>query len=362
MALVKFLLLSLALLHASFDALPVNALAVQHGHVARGLGHAHADIAKKRDSSKQCRPRPTSAAANIVATTTPLPYSAPSSKPSQTAQSTAPPSTSTPSSSGGGKRLLAWSNNEESSLRHFNGSAVQFIYNWKIAKYSKDDLGVSETAFNNLNFIPTIHDENLIPQIAEFLKPGYATHCFTMNEPDVTGTYIAPEHAAQLWAENIEALSSQGFEIFPPAVTGSPQGLAWLQSFVKSCNGKCSYSRLNLHFYVVELADFTGMLNEFTEAFPGYPVWITEFGCQDFSGAQQPKKCDQNTFETLYKDVMSFVESSAIIEQFAWFGMFTVSEINVDVANAMITCPNDHAGATCTPTEWGTKFINGDID
>jgi hypothetical protein len=113
---------SLAVLQASFDALPVNALAVEHGHLGRGLSHAHADIAKKRDSpsSKKCRPRPTTspkpAADNVPAPSTP----SHSTQPASTTTSSQPPPANTPSSSGGGgKSFLAWSNNEQGSLEHF---------------------------------------------------------------------------------------------------------------------------------------------------------------------------------------------------------------------------------------------------
>jgi hypothetical protein len=121
---------SLAVIHASFDALPVNALAVERAHVGRSLGHPHAEIARKRDSSKKCRPRPSSssashsvaaAATHSVATTT-SPPAVPSSHPSQSAQSitsSQPPSTPTPSSSGGSKILLGWSNNQQDSLKNF---------------------------------------------------------------------------------------------------------------------------------------------------------------------------------------------------------------------------------------------------
>lgn len=123
MAVVKFLhiftVVSLAILHASFDARPVNALSVERGHLGRDLAHAHAEIVKKRGDSKKCRPRPSSASPNPVAPTTTYANNyAPSSKPSEPAQTTSsqPASTNTPASSGSSKIMLAWSNDEQPSL------------------------------------------------------------------------------------------------------------------------------------------------------------------------------------------------------------------------------------------------------
>lgn len=123
MAPVKFLhiltVVSLAILHASFDALPVNALTVERSHLGRDLSHVHAGIAKKR--SKKCRARPTSASQSSAPTTTNS-NSAPSSNPSEPAHTTSssqPASTNAPASSINSKVMYGWSNNEQGSIPNF---------------------------------------------------------------------------------------------------------------------------------------------------------------------------------------------------------------------------------------------------
>jgi hypothetical protein len=121
MAVVKFLhiltVASLAILHASFDARPVNALSVERGHLGRDFSHAHAEIAKKRDSSKKCRPRPSSAPQNTVAPTSTNANYAPSS--TSSTSSSQPASTNAPSSSLDSKIMLPWSNDVQPSLPNF---------------------------------------------------------------------------------------------------------------------------------------------------------------------------------------------------------------------------------------------------
>lgn len=128
MAPVKFLLtvVSLAILHASFDALSVNALSVERSHVGRDFSHVHAEIAKKRADSKKCRPRPTSASQSPAPTTyhaanTNANYapSSNSSKPAETTSSSQPASTNAPASSINSKVMYAWSNGEQGSLNNF---------------------------------------------------------------------------------------------------------------------------------------------------------------------------------------------------------------------------------------------------
>lgn len=130
-----FAVFSLAILNISFDALPVNALAVERDHMVRGVNHAHAGVAKKRGDSKQCKPRPvtstpapaytpstsshhSTAAAHLA---TPASVSQPSTHKTTATSSSSTPSVAPPSSgsSSGSKVGLAWSNNEEGSLGNF---------------------------------------------------------------------------------------------------------------------------------------------------------------------------------------------------------------------------------------------------
>lgn len=132
MAVVRFLhvltIVSLAILHGSFDARPVHALSVERGHLGRDLSHVHAEIAKKRaDSSKKCRPRPLSASQSPAATTTPhanyVPLS--TSEPPQTTSSSQPASTNIPASTVNSKIMYAWSNYEQPSIPNFEPKSKQ---------------------------------------------------------------------------------------------------------------------------------------------------------------------------------------------------------------------------------------------
>ena len=129
-------LTALALLASSFAPTPVTALSTGHiHHVHRHIAH---DVAtrRKRDSSKRCKPRPSSAAPAVTSHSA---SAAPSQQPSKAPQSSkappppakttpAPAAVSTPVSSGGGggvstsggKLGLAWANgNDFNVLKNF---------------------------------------------------------------------------------------------------------------------------------------------------------------------------------------------------------------------------------------------------
>jgi len=362
MAPVKFLhiltVVSLAILHASFDALPVNALIVERGHAGRDFSHVHAEIAKKRaDSSKKCRPRPTSASQSPAPTT----YHADKvqssqlsklSGPTNTSSSSQPASTNAPvSSSINSKIMYAWSNNEQPSIGNFLTGSPRLIYNWHLTKYSDIDL----STIKNVEFVPTAHSPSDVYQIPSVLKQGYAKYAKFLNEPEISSqANVGPEEAHQLWMQYFEPLASQGYALIAPAVTGA--GNTWMKTFLGLCGGKCSIHALDFHYYGIQTEDFKTSVNTFHQLLDNVPVWLTEVGCHDYSGKNQP--CTQGVFDAFFPGVMSYVESTSWIEQIAWFGMFTNAEIpmGLETVNCMITCSGSNKD--CKPNSLGSQYIN----
>lgn len=101
-----FSLLSLAVVLASFEAIPANALSLEHHqHHARSL-HQHNLLAKKRSTmQKRCKSRPTPSSAPVPASSPAPPASSkvaaavPGSSPAPAKQSSAAPAPPSPSPS-----------------------------------------------------------------------------------------------------------------------------------------------------------------------------------------------------------------------------------------------------------------------
>jgi hypothetical protein len=361
MAPVKFLLtvVSLAILHASFGALPVNALIVDRAHVGRDFSHVHAEIAKKRaDSSKKCRPRPTSASPSPAPTKPTYVNHALSSNPSEPAHATSSSSSSSqsaptnaPASSINSKVMYAWSNNEQPSIQHFATGSQRLVYNWKLEKYSDFDL----SSIKNVEFVPTAHSVDDVQNIPNTLKQGYANYAKFLNEPEISSqANTSPQEAHQLWMQYFQPLSSQGYKLIGPAVTGA--GMEWMTTFLGLCGSGCSIHALDFHYYGLQVEDFQTSVNKYHQLLPSVPVWITEVGCHDYSGKNQA--CTQGVFDSFFPGVMSYVENTSWIEQVAWFGMFTTSEMpmGLETVNCMITCSGNNKD--CTPNSLGNQYIN----
>lgn len=103
----------------------------------------------------------------------------------------------------------------------------------------------------------------------------------TFNEPDGSkktgGSDVAPSLAASTWIREIEPLRKLGIKVGAPAVTGSPQGMMWLQKFFTSCDGGCKPDFLAVHWY----GNFEGMasyMGQITAAYSNISeVWVTEY-------------------------------------------------------------------------------------
>jgi len=221
-----------------------------------------------------------------------------------------------------------------------------------LSKYPDIDID----SVKNVEFVPTIHSSSDVYNIANTLKPGYAKYVKTFNEPEITSeANIGPQEAYQLWMEYIEPLTASGYQLVAPAVTGA--GMAWMKTFLSLCDGKCNIYRMDFHYYGLQADDFETSVNNFHALNPSVPLWLTEVGCHDYSGAGET--CTQGVFDNFFPGVMSYVESTDWIEQIAWFGMFTTSEIpmGLETVNCMISCDSGN-NKECKPNSLGSQYIN----
>jgi len=360
---------SLAILNISFDVLPANALAVERGHMARSINHAHAGFAKKRSNQTgKCKPRPvpnaspsmppnsspSPAPANVVHNATP----APNSQPTTTTTSSTPAQSPTPNTaapSGGQKVALAWSNLEEASIDNFITASTKIIYNWKISKYPPADIGFS-TKFQGLDFVPTIWGRDDITQISSVLTQGYATTVKTYNEPNIGGQANIPaDEGCTLWNQHIEPLTQLGYRLIGPAVTTDTTGWNWLAEFMKVCSG-ASIAALDIHHYSLHPQDLINAANQYYNTYKK-PIWVSEYGCVDYSGANQP--CTQDLFNAFFQQTQTFFQSTSWIEMYAMFGMFRDTELpnGVSAVNSMMTCSSS-ASNSCSPNALGNQYLN----
>ncbi|KAI9466774.1 glycosyl hydrolase catalytic core-domain-containing protein [Lactarius psammicola] len=356
-----FAVVSFAVFYISLTPIAANALAVERAHVARNLNYAHAGIAKKkRDSStKRCKPRPSSSSSTHHSK--PPAYTPP---PSHTSSSSStkphpPPSTSSSSSShtpavtphvstGSNKVGLAWSNNEQPAICNFKSSQTGLTYNWKLKKYV--DVDVSKCGFE---FIPHVWGRDDAYNALNVLKAGYAKRVFTFNEPELSSqSNIGVDEAVQLYKQYVNPLQHLGYELISPACTNSPAGFAWIQSFVTKCIQQgCKIDGVATHFYAISADQFIEFMENFIKAFKGYPIWVTEYAAQDYSGKNQ--QLDLNGIRTFLQRTTDYMQGKSEIRAYFYFGAMTPAELGQNHVNGLNSLMTDNH----TPNELGKMYI-----
>jgi len=260
-------------------------------------------------------PEPTTTAA--PATTTAAPVVVPTTtavavKPTTfaTVASPAPVATVAPVTNSAGKRGLAY--NDASLLSGFlsGNSKVTWAYNWgsgtasipSSLDYSPMLWGLSSDNINGW----TSAAEKAIAAGSKFL--------LSFNEPDYSGqSNLSPSDAAAGYKTYMQPYASKA-KLVSPAVTngGSPMGLTWLSSFISDCSG-CTIDAVAIHWYNGgDAAAFKTYVGQAYAAGGNRPLHITEFQA---SG-------DANAQIAFLNEVMPFLDSSDMVERYAYFGVF----------------------------------------
>lgn len=164
-----------------------------------------------------------------------------------------------------------------------------------------------------------------VDDFVKLVKPGYAKYALGPNEPNQSGqSDMSPADGAKLWQQYMSPLKNQGYYLVSPACTNAPSGKAWMKGFLADCKG-CPIDAVALHWYGTKYQDFIDYVTDFHQTF-GYPVWITEFACQDFSGGTQ---CSYDEAFTFMREVTSWMDKTPfVVAYFAFGAMHDMGNVN----------------------------------
>ncbi|KAI0079656.1 hypothetical protein K474DRAFT_1658722 [Panus rudis PR-1116 ss-1] len=262
-------LTALALFATSFAPTPVNALAspalhARHHAIQESFNRKKRDSVASRANTKRCRPRPTSSVASASPTTAPAASQAPTSAPSPTkaSETSSPASQPTHSSGGnsgngsggnlfsGGKVGLAWPNAGDPSLKNFITGNVGGLYTW--SPFCPDNSPVP--------CYRMLWGDNQVQQFEQQVK-GPATEndnvILGFNEPNEPGqSNMSPQHACELWHQHIQPKKQLGYTLVAPATSSNPNGLTWVQDFMKCCSDCTVIKPVFLRSFPLELNSF----------------------------------------------------------------------------------------------------------
>lgn len=182
-----------------------------------------------------------------------------------------------------------------------------------------------------------------LSQFQDLVKPGYATHVLSFNEPDIPSqANLDPNTAAQIWMANGQPLRAQGYQTISPAMAFSS---TWLQEFFKACIG-CQWDGMAAHIYTTDAQDMINYLTTLHTTF-NMDIMVTEFACQSFTGAPQ---CDLSQAMAFMSTVTKWMDETPWIARYSAYGVMTAAEININSVNALM---NEDG----TPTALGRIYL-----
>ncbi|EMC95721.1 glycoside hydrolase family 128 protein [Baudoinia panamericana UAMH 10762] len=212
-----------------------------------------------------------------------------------------------------GSDLTWYYNYQASPTSSISGSSLQFVPMQWGAPTSDTDM----TFFNTVQGL--INGGQKIPYVLGF------------NEPDGCvsgGSCISAQLAAQTWIREVEPLKKQyGVRLGAPAVTGSPMGFVWLQSFFTACAGNCTPDFIPVHFYgsFEGLASHIGQVNA---TYPNMTMWVTEYAYANVTLQES---------QSFYNQSEAFLDRLSYVTHYSYFGAFRSDVSNVGPDAAMLT-------------------------
>jgi hypothetical protein len=147
------------------------------------------------------------------------------------------------------------------------------------------------------------------------------------NEPDQGGqANMSPAAALADWPK----LEATGMRLGSPSVSyGGDQAGGWLDQFMTGARQKgYRVDFITLHWYGSDFSDaavnqFLGYVDAVHKRYHK-PIWITEYGLQNFSGS--PKYPTEAQEVAFIKGTTKGLESRSYVERYAWFALPAVGD------------------------------------
>ena len=197
---------------------------------------------------------------------------------------------------------------------------AKWYYNW--AANNNDVPGPA-----GVEFVPMIWGKQNVTDATLKEARSEGTELLGFNEPDQGGqANMSVDDALAAWPR----LEATGLRLGSPAVSyGGDQAGGWLDRFMKGASAKgYRVDFITLHWYGSDFSDaavnqFLGYVDAVHKRYDK-PIWITEYGLQNFSGTPRyPTSAQQVAF---IKGTTKGMESRSYVERYAWFGLPAVGD------------------------------------
>jgi RNA polymerase sigma factor (sigma-70 family) len=282
--------------------------------------YQHQDPPKPAAAVVTAPPRNPAAAPASSVPPTASPSSASPSLPASAAPSrrpTAKPAVVTAKASGK-KGVSVWKFAGLKDALHDVGA--KWYYNW--APDNNDVPGPS-----GVEFVPMIWGKQNVTDATLRRAGSEGTELLGFNEPDQGGqANMSVEDALAAWPK----LQATGMRLGSPAVSyGGDQAGGWLDRFMSGARDKgYRVDFITLHWYGSDFSDgavgqFLGYVDAVHNRYHK-PIWITEYGLQNFSGSPRYPTAAQEV--AFIKGSTKGLENRSYVERYAWFALPAVGD------------------------------------
>jgi hypothetical protein len=202
-------------------------------------------------------------------------------------------------------------------------------------------------------FVPMVWGRDDVAKISSINRSADALLGF--NEPDNCNgqSCMSVEEAVSLWPQLVKT----GMRLSSPAVTTG--GGNWLGSFLYrvGCGPKatppCQVDFLALHYYgACNAKSFYDFLADWAGAYPGLPLWVTEFSCPSFSS---PGTTGVN-LQFMQEALPGIGGAAPTLERYAWFATRTYSNSGSETGYENCTLFNQSGQGTTALTALGRTY------
>jgi RNA polymerase sigma factor (sigma-70 family) len=195
-----------------------------------------------------------------------------------------------------------------------------WYYNW--AANNNDVPGPA-----GVEFVPMIWGKQNVTDATLAQAKDEGTDLLGFNEPDQGGQAdMSVEDALAAWPK----LQATGMRLGSPAVSyGGDQAGGWLDRFMSGASAKgYRVDFITLHWYGSDFSDaavnqFLGYVDAVHKRYDK-PIWITEYGLQNFSGT--PKYPTEAQEVAFIKGTTKGLQSRSYVERYAWFALPAVGD------------------------------------
>jgi hypothetical protein len=197
---------------------------------------------------------------------------------------------------------------------------AKWYYNW--ASNNNDVPGPS-----GVEFVPMIWGKQNVTDATLSQAKSEGTELLGFNEPDQGGqANMSVDDALAAWPK----LQATGMRLGSPAVSyGGDQAGGWLDRFMSGAWSKgYRVDFITLHWYGSDFSDaavnqFLGYVDAVHKRYDK-PIWITEYGLQNFSGS--PKYPTEAQEVAFINGTTKGMQSRSYVERYAWFALPAVGD------------------------------------